>query len=131
MPVLDTTDRDTALTTTVPAAGDDPLRQLEYEPELPTGPLAIRCINHPQEISLRGIPVLCSACRARRDWLLINQGRTVWVRCRCGNQWTEPEITRADFDALVHTPEMTIYPSVEEAIAAAGFDGALAGIYLL
>jgi hypothetical protein len=129
--VLDTTDRRTATTTTAPPASDAPLRQPAYQPEPPTGPLAIRCINHPREISLRGIPVVCLACRARRDWLLINQGRTVWVRCRCGAQRAEPEITRADFDALVSTSEGTTYSSVEDAIVAAGFDGALAGIYLL
>jgi hypothetical protein len=129
--VLDTTDRPIAPPTTAPPASDAPLRQLANQPEPPTGPLAIRCINHPQEISLCGIPVRCSACCARRDWLLINQSRTVWVRCRCGHQWTEPEITRADFDALVHTPELTTYPSVDDAIAAAGFDGVLAGVYML
>ena len=39
-----------------------------------------------------GIPVMCTACRARRDWLLINHGRNVWIVCRCSNQWLEPEI---------------------------------------
>ncbi|NHI05766.1 hypothetical protein STPH2_1129 [Streptomyces sp. KO7888] len=73
---------------------------------------------------------MCSACRARRDWLLINHGRNVWVRCRCGNQWLEPEISRADFDALVGGPQGTTYPSVEAGLAALGFDGAFAGIYL-
>lgn len=77
-----------------------------------------------------GIPVMCSACRARRDWLLINHGRNVWVRCRCGNQWLEPEISRADFDALVGGPHGTTYPSVEAGLAALGFDGVFAGIYL-
>ena len=33
-----------------------------------------------------------TACRARRDWLLINHGRNVWIVCRCSNQWLEPEI---------------------------------------
>ena len=77
-----------------------------------------------------GIPVMCSACRARRDWLLINHGRNVWVRCRCSNQWLEPEISRADFDALIAIPDGTTYPSVEQGLAALGFDGAFAGIYL-
>ncbi|MET9205507.1 hypothetical protein ACFVG1_00340 [Streptomyces bacillaris] len=72
----------------------------------------------------------CTACRARRDWLLINHGRNVWVCCRCSNQWLEPEISRADFDALIAIPDGTIYPSVEQGLAALGFDGAFAGTYL-
>ncbi|WP_239481761.1 hypothetical protein [Streptomyces sp. CS014] len=72
----------------------------------------------------------CTACRARRDWLLINHGRNVWVCCRCSNQWLEPEIGRADFDALIAIPDGTIYPSVEQGLAALGFDGAFAGMYL-
>jgi hypothetical protein len=73
---------------------------------------------------------MCSACGARRDWLLINRGRGVWIRCRCGNQWLEPEITRADYDAMVAIPDGTTYPSVEQALLALGFDGSFAGIYL-
>ncbi|GHF38931.1 hypothetical protein GCM10018790_15910 [Kitasatospora xanthocidica] len=42
-----------------------------------------------------------SACRARRDGLLLNHRRNVRVRCRCGNEWVVP-----------------------------GFDGTFTGIYL-
>ncbi|MFF0449004.1 hypothetical protein ACFYT4_21785 [Streptomyces sp. NPDC004609] len=73
---------------------------------------------------------MCSACHARRDWLLINQGRDVWVCCRCSNQWLEPEINRADFDAFIAIPDRTTFPSVEQGLAALGFDGAFAGTYL-
>ena len=78
--MLRTTDRPvepTPAPTTSPA-GTDPLLQLEYETQPPSGPGATRCLNHPRELSLRGIPVMCSTCRARRDWLLINHGRNVW-----------------------------------------------------
>ena len=129
--MLETTDRDTQSATIQSLADSDPLPQLEHQPEPPTGPMAIRCLSHPQEITLRGIPAFCSACGARRDWLLINQGRTVWIRCRCGNPWAEPEITRADFEALIHTPEQILYGSLDDAITAQGFDGTLAGSYLL
>ncbi|NEA56609.1 hypothetical protein G3I60_21335 [Streptomyces sp. SID13666] len=112
-----------------PAAGD-PMLQLQYETQPPSGPAAIRCAGYPRELAMRGIPVLCSACRARRDWLLINQGRNVWIRCRCSNQWLEPEITRADFDAMLTDPHWTTYPSVEQALIGLGFDGAFAGAYL-
>ena len=74
--------------------------------------------------------MLCLACRARRDWLLINHGRNVWVRCRCSNQWLEPEISRADFDAMIAIPDGTTYLSVEQGLIALGFDGAFANAYL-
>ncbi|MFF3973222.1 hypothetical protein ACFYZ6_25650 [Streptomyces rubiginosohelvolus] len=111
-------------------AGTDPLLQLQAETRPADGPGAIRCVGHSRELALGGIPAMCSACRARRDWLLINHGRNVWVRCRCGNQWLELEVSRADFDALIASPYGTTYPSVEEGLVALGFDGTFAGIYL-
>jgi hypothetical protein len=110
--------------------GSDPLLQLGYETQPPGGPGATRCLSHPRTLALGGIPVMCTDCRARRDWLLINHGRNVWIVCRCSNQWLEPEISRADFDALIAIPDGTTYPSVEQGLAALGFDGAFAGTYL-
>lgn len=121
---------DPALALPVLPTGTDPLLQLQAETRPADGPGAIRCVGHSRELALGGIPVMCSACRARRDWLLINRGRNVWVRCRCGNQWLEPEIGRADFDVLVGGPHGTTYPSVEAGLAALGFDGVFAGTYL-
>lgn len=60
----------------------------------------------------------------------INQGRHVWIRCRWSNQWLEPEITRADFDAMIATPDRAIYPSVEQGLIALGFDRVFTGSYL-
>lgn len=130
--MLRTTDHHVAPTPVLPAvlAGSDPLLQLQFETKPPSGPGATRCLSHPSQLSLRGIPVMCSACRARRDWLLINHGRNVWVRCRCSNQWLEPEISRADFDSMIAVPDGTTYASVEQGLAALGFDGAFAGTYL-
>ncbi|MFD9206587.1 hypothetical protein ACFVZM_09915 [Streptomyces sioyaensis] len=130
--VLRTTDRTAEPAPVLPTlpAGTDPLLQLEYEMQQPSGPDATRCLSHPAELALRGIPVRCSACRARRDWLLINHSRNVWIVCRCNNQWLEPEISRADFDALIAIPDRKTYPSLEEGLAALGFDGAFAGTYL-
>ncbi|MEU9484517.1 hypothetical protein AB0D83_12780 [Streptomyces decoyicus] len=130
--VLRTTDRTAEPAPVLPVlpAGTDPLLRLEYEMQQPSGPGATRCLSHPAELALRGIPVRCSACRARRDWLLINHGRNVWIVCRCSNQWLEPEISRTDFDALIAIPDPRTYPSVEEGLAALGFDGAFAGTYL-
>ncbi|WP_308190775.1 hypothetical protein [Streptomyces sp. HPF1205] len=73
---------------------------------------------------------MCPACGARRDWLLINQGRHVWIRCRCSHQWLEPEITGTDYDALISTPDGTTYASVAEGLLALGYDGSFAGAYL-
>ncbi|MEU2894220.1 hypothetical protein EQK42_07150 [Streptomyces albidoflavus] len=130
--VLRTTDHTTTPTLAPPSlpTGTDPLLQLRYETQAIDGPGATRCVSHPHELALAGMPVTCSNCRARRDWLLINHGRNVWVRCRCGNQWLEPEIARADFDALVASPYGRTYPSFEEGLIALGFDGVFAGAYL-
>ncbi|MBP3080743.1 hypothetical protein WP39_25485 [Streptomyces sp. 604F] len=129
--VLRTTTRTTEPAPALPLpTGTDPLLQLQVETRPADGPGVIRCVGHSRELALGGIPMMCSACRARRDRLLINHGPNVWVRCRCGNQWLEPEINRADFDALVGGPHGTTYPSVEAGLAALGFDGVFAGAYL-
>ncbi len=111
-------------------ATSDPLLQLAYETQPPSGPDAVRGAQCPYELALRGMPVVCSACRARRDWLLINHGRRVWIRCRCGSEWLEPEITRQDFDAMLTDPSWTYYPTLDQARIALGFDGTFAGLYL-
>ncbi len=130
--MLRTTDRTTepAPALPIPPARTDPLLQLQYETQLADGPGATRCVSHPHEFALGGIPVMCSTCRARRDWLLINHAHNVWIRCRCSNQWLEPEISRANFDALIVSPHGTTYFTVEEGLAALGFDGVFAGTYL-
>ncbi|AEN10820.1 hypothetical protein K373_02113 [Streptomyces sp. DvalAA-21] len=130
--MLRTTDPTTKPAPALPVlpAGTDPLLHLQNEMQPADGPGATRCLSHPHELALGGIPVMCSTCRARRDWLLLNHGRNVWVHCRCGNQWLEPEISRADFDGLIGTPDVTNYPSIEQALTALGFDGAFAGTYL-
>ncbi|MEE1786935.1 hypothetical protein PUR71_29120 [Streptomyces sp. SP17BM10] len=130
-----TTEQPTTITTPpaplVQGAVDcDPLLQLAYETAPLSGPDALRGAKCPHELALRGIPVVCSACRARRDWLLINHRRNVWVRCRCGSEWLEPEITRKDFDEMLSDPSWTYYPTLERARIALGFDGTFAGLYL-
>ncbi|MET8539875.1 hypothetical protein ABZW03_04345 [Kitasatospora sp. NPDC004799] len=129
--------RTTEYTTTAPApittpgpVSSDLLLQVECETQTPSGPEAVRGLHHPAELALRGMPVTCSACRARRDWLLLNHRRNVWVRCRCGNEWLEPEITRKDFDAMIANPTWTHHADTDTARVALGFDGTFAGIYL-
>jgi hypothetical protein len=90
----------------------------------------LRYLRHPQALALRGMPVICRSCDARRDWLMMNQGRDTWVYCRCGTHWLEPEITRAAFEALDRLPDTIGYPTIAEALAAMGFDGSFSGTYL-
>jgi hypothetical protein len=52
------------------------------------------------------------------------------VYCRCGTRRLEPEITRAAFEALVGLPDTVVYSTVAAALAAMGFDGSFAGMYL-
>lgn len=128
---LRTTDPPWAPTTAsrVPVESE-PLVQIQYESQSPAGPDAHRYLRHPGEIALRGIPVMCGRCGARRDWLITNYRRDVWIRCRCRHQWLEPEITRAEFDAMAALPDHTAYVTVEQALADLGFDGSFAGVYL-
>ncbi|QMU79040.1 hypothetical protein GXW83_28390 [Streptacidiphilus sp. PB12-B1b] len=122
---------DTTQSTSIqPDTGSDLDLQVRYEAEPPAGPDAVRCLTYPYAMDLRGIPVICPADRARQDWLLINQHNNVWIICRCGHQWHEPELARADFDALVLIPTLAQYPSVQAALTALGFDGTFAGFSL-
>ncbi|GAA2746049.1 hypothetical protein [Kitasatospora cinereorecta] len=111
-------------------AVSDPLLQRAGETRQPSGPDAVRLAGCSTELVLRGIPVTCSQCRAHRDWLLINHRRHVWIGCRCGNEWLEPEITRREFDAMLDNPIWMHYRTLDEARIALGFDGILAGLYL-
>ncbi|MFE4481401.1 MULTISPECIES: hypothetical protein [Streptomycetaceae] len=115
---------------TTTSAASDPLLQLEYDSRPPSGPDAVCLVKCPTELALRGVPVICPTCRARRDWLLINHRRHVWIGCRCGMEWLEPEITRRDFDAMIADPTWTHYRTLDEARSVLGFDGLFAGLYL-
>lgn len=108
--------------------GDDPLLRLQHETE-PDRP-CIRFTTHSDPITITGITVMCPACAARRDWMVICDvpGR-VFLRCRCAHQWYEPELTRADFDAMIDTPDRK-YPSLDAAARHTGHDGTLTGAYL-
>jgi hypothetical protein len=111
--------------------GSVPLPDLRHDPRpADSGPRALRYLRHPQALALRGMPVFCRTCNARRDWLLMNQGRDTWIYCRCGARRHESEITRAAFEDLAGLPDTIVYPTVAAALAAMGFDGTFAGMYL-
>jgi hypothetical protein len=88
-----------------------------------------RCTEHPDELRVRGIPVRCASCSARRDWLIILHLGHVWIRCRCAHQWHEPELTVDEFDDLGAGPPDRYWPTFDQAVASMGFDGTLRGTY--
>ena len=111
------------------AFGDDPLWRLQEKKQLGDDSIGLRATTHPEEIVITGIPVMCSQCGARRDWLVICDRNEVSIRCRCTHQWVERELTRADYEAMIDVGGRD-FPSFEAAAQAAGYDGTLAGAYL-
>ncbi|GAA1964005.1 hypothetical protein [Kitasatospora viridis] len=89
----------------------------------------IRAVRYPDPLDARGIPITCSRCGARRDWLLLNVRDQVFVRCRCANEWHEPDLTRAFIDLHFTAPEdeWQRWDDYETGMRALAFDGLLAG----
>ncbi|WP_313879507.1 hypothetical protein [Streptomyces sp. FIT100] len=110
-------------------AADDPLLRLQQETRLGDGIIRLRATTHPEEIRIGGILVMCPKCGARRDWMVICDRSEISIRCRCAHQWVEPELTRADYDAMIDFGGQD-YPSLEAAAQAVGYDGTLARTYL-
>ncbi|MFE5908711.1 hypothetical protein ACFQ6B_06440 [Streptomyces wedmorensis] len=110
-------------------AADDPLLRLQEETRLGDGIIRLRATTHPEEIRIGGVLVMCPHCGARRDWMVICDRSEISIRCRCAHQWVEPELTHADYEALIDVGGRD-YPSLEAAAQAVGYDGTLAGTYL-
>ncbi|MET7518318.1 hypothetical protein ABZS88_33710 [Streptomyces sp. NPDC005480] len=112
------------------SGGDaDPLLRLQQETQLGDGIIRLRTTTHPEEIRITGIPVMCSKCGARRDWMVICDCSRISIRCRCAHEWVEPELTRADYEAMIDVGGVD-HPCLEAAAQAMGYDGMLAGTYL-
>lgn len=110
-------------------SGDDPLLRLQEASE-PDDSIRIETTTHADPITITGITVMCPKCAARRDWLVICVRRNqIFLRCRCAHEWHEPELTRADFDAMAGEGGQK-YPSLEAVARDTGYDGTLAGTYL-
>ncbi|MEV1026643.1 hypothetical protein [Streptomyces sp. NPDC050264] len=107
---------------------DDPLLRLQQETQLGDGLIRLRATTHPEEIRITGILVMCSNCGARRDWMVICDRSTIRIRCRCAHEWVEPELTRADYEAMIDVGGHD-HPSLEAGAQAMGYDGSLAGTY--
>jgi hypothetical protein len=115
---------------TAPGATDhDPLRRLQHELQPEPDPLGWLGVRRPGEVIITGLTVMCGRCAARRDWLVIRYRGHVHIRCRCGHQWHEPEITSSDFDSMIG-PGRVAYDSLNEAIRDLGYDGILTGTWL-
>jgi hypothetical protein len=97
-------------------------------PEPALGSPLIRIVQHPDELNPRGFPITCTACRAERDWLLLETLRRVFVRCRCGHEWEEAELDAEFFDANF-TYADRVWPNADQALKALGYTGEFAGIY--
>ncbi|MFF5636162.1 hypothetical protein [Streptomyces sp. NPDC012825] len=55
----------------------------------------------PDEIRIGGILVMCAACGARCDWMVVRDRSEISIRCRRAHQWGEQEPTRADYEAMI------------------------------
>lgn len=111
------------------SALDTPVPQPQEQLQPSDAEIRWRSTQHPEELVITGITQICSQCGARRDWMLMCLRNEVTIRCRCGHQWLEPELTRADFDSMIGTFTRT-FGSIDEAVQSHGFDGTLAGVYL-
>ncbi|MFG3253286.1 hypothetical protein [Streptomyces sp. NPDC048172] len=108
---------------------DDPLLRLQDASE-PDDSTRIQTTTHPDRITITGITVMCAKCAARREWLVIcDRQNQIFLRCRCAHEWHEPELTRAEFDAMAGEGGQK-YPSLEAVVRDTGYDGTLAGTYL-
>ncbi|MGK5496710.1 hypothetical protein [Streptomyces sp. URMC 125] len=88
-----------------------------------------RMMPYPMPLLVDGSPRACAQCGADRDWLVLNVGPHVYLRCRCAHEWHEPALTVAWYEQRCG-PTQEVFSSREDAIASHGFDGMLRGIYL-
>jgi hypothetical protein len=105
----------------------------DYPLESPSRTLGrpvVRTIYHADPYAPRGIDLRCPNCFADRNWLLIQTGNGHFVRCRCGHDWREPELTKADFNAMFTHIEQEFDGGLEDIYVATGFDGTFSGVYL-
>lgn len=76
-----------------------------------------------------GAVIACAACGAYRDWLVLNRGDDVWVRCRDGHEQLVAGLDGAWFSRN-SGPIEGVFASREDGLAAFGFDGTFAGTIL-
>ncbi|MFZ3470310.1 hypothetical protein ACODT4_14760 [Streptomyces sp. 2.9] len=80
-------------------------------------------------LSVDGEVFCCNECGAYRDWLVLNSGDRVWVRCRSGHEALVPGLD-GDWYAQNSGPIEGVFGSREEGLASFGYDGTFAGAIL-
>ncbi|WP_051774445.1 hypothetical protein [Streptomyces sp. NRRL S-237] len=80
-------------------------------------------------LTVDGVVVSCSQCGVYRDWLVLNSGGKVWVRCRSGHDTPVPGLDAAWYERTAG-PVEGLYTSREEGEASFGYDGTFAGVIL-
>ncbi|MFE2146578.1 hypothetical protein ACFXA3_33445 [Streptomyces sp. NPDC059456] len=80
-------------------------------------------------LSMDGEVVSCNECGAYRDWLVLNSGDRVWVRCRSGHEVLVPGLD-GDWYARNSGPIEGVFGSREEGLTSFGYDGTFAGAIL-
>ncbi|MFB7672662.1 hypothetical protein ACFC26_14755 [Kitasatospora purpeofusca] len=96
------------------------------EPE----PNIVLAVPHPSALHVRGIVVRCAACDAVRDWLLIQVGAAVFVRCRCTHEWQEHDLGAAEVSEVRLSGPEREWADWDEMYRGLGFDGLLRMTYL-
>ncbi len=94
-------------------------------------PTVILAVPHPAALNPRGITITCPNCRAHRDWLLLNVGPQVFVRCRCAHEWCEHDLEAVDVTAARGDIEgEREWESFDEMYRGLSFDGLFRYTYL-
>ncbi|MFC9331329.1 hypothetical protein [Kitasatospora sp. NPDC057015] len=100
------------------------------DPQPAPEPATVLAVPHPEPLMPRGIVITCAACEANRDWLLIQVGPLVFVRCRCAHEWQERDLGAGEVDtARTEGPERE-WETFEEMYRGLGYDGLFRMTYL-
>ncbi|WP_412078826.1 hypothetical protein ACLF6K_36075 [Streptomyces xanthophaeus] len=106
--------------------------ELEIPAELhvpAAGDLAGSMMPYWAPLTVDGVVVSCSECGAYRDWLVLNSGDRVWVRCRSGHETPVPGLDAAWYERTAG-PVESLHASREDGETAFGYDGTFAGVIL-
>ncbi|CAM5323989.1 hypothetical protein SAVIM338S_00807 [Streptomyces avidinii] len=106
--------------------------ELEIPAELhvpAAGDLAGSMMRYWAPLTVDGVVVSCAECGVYRDWLVLNSGGRVWVRCRSGHDTPVPGLDSAWYERTAG-PVEGLYTSREDGEASFGYDGTFAGVIL-
>jgi hypothetical protein len=110
-----------------PAPRDDAHAHPQNVPEEFDPAAGAQLTEHPGPLSTaEGTLVVCPACHALRDWLLIAYAGDTWIRCRCAHEWAPGPLAANDGEP---EPPDRYWATLDHAIVSMGFDGLFAGAY--